>query len=210
MLFFIRKLIWRVLGVDFKQTLRIHDYVFLKNDPYTTMGNKTYENGAMVWRWTKSPITVGKYCSIANNVRFIADEGYHKSSQITSFPLAINLYKNTPISEHKINIETLSEKQKSGITIGNDVWIGMNSIILPGVHIGDGVTVAANSIVTKDVPDYAVVGGNPAKVIKFKFNQEQIDALKKISWWNWDEKTIKERINDFYMETENFIQKHQL
>ncbi|MAO16334.1 CatB-related O-acetyltransferase [Muricauda ruestringensis] len=207
MMFFIRSLIWRVLGLNFKNVLRIHDYIFLKDDPYTTLGHRTYENGALVWRWTKSEIIIGKYCSIANNVRFIADEGHHTTSKITSFPLAINLYKNVNESEFnkKWNVE-----QKEGITIGNDVWIGMNSIILPGVHIGDGVTIAANSIVTKDVPDYSVVGGNPAKILKFKFNKSQIDILKKISWWDWDEDLIKERIDDFYTNPESFIEKYQL
>ncbi|MCR9227824.1 MAG: CatB-related O-acetyltransferase [Flavobacteriaceae bacterium] len=205
MIFFIRNLIWKILGLNFKNVLRIHDYVFLKDDPYTSLGYRTYENGALVWRWSESQIIIGKYCSIANNVRFIADEGHHTASKITSFPLAINLYKDEP--EHNKN---WTVEQKEGITIGNDVWIGMNSIILPGVHIGDGATIAANSIVTKNVPDYSVVGGNPAKVLKFKFDKNQIDILKKICWWDWNEDLIKERIEDFYSNPETFIKKYQI
>lgn len=206
----IRRLLWRILGIDYYHSLQIHDYVFLKKDSHSTIGKKTYDNGALVWRWTNEPLIIGKYCSIANNVRFIVDDGYHTISKLTNFPLVNNLYKHEDElpSGRKKNEFLNSFNQRKGIEIGNDVWIGMNSIILPGVTVGNGVTIAANSVVTKSFPDYCIIGGNPAAIIKFKFNTEEINALNKIQWWDWDERKLKKNIEDFYQNPQYFIEKH--
>ncbi|TYP75143.1 CatB-related O-acetyltransferase [Aquimarina intermedia] len=203
----IRHFLWRILGIDYKHALQIHDYIFLKKDRFCKLGNRTYDNGALVWRWTNAPLIIGNYCSIANNVRFIMDEGFHKASEITSFPIINNHYKDDSVLPGNINKKLFLDtiKQRQGITIGNDVWIGMNSIIMPGVSIGNGVTIAANSIVTKSVDDFMIVGGNPAKPIKQKHNDSVIKQLNAIAWWNWSDKTVKERAMDFYQSTENFI-----
>ena len=74
--------------------------------------------------------------------------------------------------------------------IANDVWIGYDSTIMPGIKIGNGAIIASKSVVTKDVPDYTIVGGNPAKVIKYRFDQKTIKALLEIAWWNWSEEKI--------------------
>lgn len=207
---FLRKWLWRILGISYKQALQIHDYTFLKNDKYSFIGKHTYDNGALVWRWTKAKLTIGKYCSIANNVRFIVDEGHHNSSGVTNYPLVNNLFKKELISnslgtENRMlnNIE-----QKEGITIGNDVWIGMGAYIMPGIKVGNGVTIGANAVVTKDIPDYAIAVGSPAKVIKLKHSDAVIEKLNKIAWWHWDEEIIKKRIKDFYEKTEVFLQKY--
>ena len=203
MLHKIRTILWRILGVDYKQALRIHNYVFLKNDPYTTKGIGTYDNEALVFRWTKAPLSIGKYCSIANNVRFIIDEAFHNNSKITAYPLVNNLIKD---DTSKANF---SFKQKEGISIGNDVWIGMNALIMPGVTVGNGVTIAANSVVTKDIPDYCVAAGIPAKIIKHKHSDHQINALNTIAWWDWEQSKIKTEINAFYeLDTDAFISKY--
>lgn len=206
----IRKFLWRVLGVDYQQTLKIHDYVFLKKDPFAKIGHKTYDNGALVWRWTDAKLKIGKYCSIANNVRFIVDEGYHKASRVTSFPLIHNLLKQEcQLPSGKDKEQFIKEiKQREGITIGNDVWIGMGSYIMPGVTIGNGVTIAANSVVTKDIPDYTIVGGTPAKVISTKHEDDIIDKLNAIAWWDWKDEIVKERVEDFYTTIEKFVEKY--
>ncbi|TXE11658.1 CatB-related O-acetyltransferase [Seonamhaeicola algicola] len=208
----IRNYLWRLLGVDYNHTLSIHDYVFLKRDKYTTMGTGTYNNGALVFRWTKAPLKIGNYCSIANNVRFIVDEGYHKASPITNFPLVNNLFKDeiTLKSEGLANNIINNIKQKEGITIGNDVWIGMGAFIMPGVTIGNGVTIAANAVVTKNIPDYHVVAGVPAKTTKIKYDDETISNLNKIAWWNWDKAKIKDNIGSFYStNVKEFISKYK-
>ncbi len=84
------------------------------------------------------------------------------------------------------------------VVIGNDVWIGANAVLLPGIHIGDGAIIAAGAVATHDVEDYAIVGGVPAKLIRYRFENEVIDQLKKIQWWNWDEEKINKNIEMFY------------
>ena len=196
----IRVILWRLLGIDYKLILRKLDYTLLKSDVYTEKGIGTYDNNAKVWRWTSAPLKIGKYCSVAYDVNFIVDEGYHKASSITSYPF-IN---NSNIAKFGESIS-----QREGITIGNDVWIGMGAFIMPGVAVGNGVTIAANSVVTKDIPDYAVVAGSPATIIKFKFCPEQIKALNRIQWWNWTKDEIENRKIDFYkFKIEQFIEKY--
>jgi acetyltransferase-like isoleucine patch superfamily enzyme len=109
----IRQFLWRILGFDYETMLNKTDYTLLKSDPYTSKGSGTYDNGAKVWRWTAAPLTIGKYCSIAYDVNFILDEGYHKGSSVSNFPFINNL-----------NLEKYFDikiKQREGILIGHDV-----------------------------------------------------------------------------------------
>lgn len=92
--------------------------------------------------------------------------------------------------------------------IGNDVWLGRNVILTNGANIGDGVIAAAGSVIIQDVPDYAIVGGVPARIIRFRYTKEQIAALKRIAWWDWDDEKIRSCHEDFYDDIESFIRKH--
>lgn len=198
----IRKLIWRVLGFDYSSLLLKTDFTLLKDDLYTIKGIGSYDNGAKVWRWTKATLLIGNYCSIAYDVNFIIDEGFHKGSTISNYPLINNLNKQ--------NYTDVNIQQRNGIVIGNDVWIGMGAFIMPNVKIGNGAIIAANSVVTRDVPDYAVVVGSPAKVIKYKYSSYQIDKLNKIQWWFWEEEMMNIRKLDFYrLSIEEFIEKYE-
>jgi hypothetical protein len=116
-------------------------------------------------------------------------------SAVTSFPLFDNLFEDNELNKIEFR-QKFNEKE--GIVVGHSVWIGSGAYIMPGVKIGNGVTIAANSVVTKDVPDYALVAGSPAKNIKMKHDLDTIAKLNKIAWWDWDEKVIKNRIEDFY------------
>lgn len=205
----LREFIWRILGFDYNMMLNKIDFTLLKDDKYSTFGLRTYDNGAKVWRWAQAPLSIGKYCSIANNVNFIVDEGFHSALEITNFPLVNNLFENHEYIDSYLKNDYLKKiKQKEGITIGNDVWIGMGVYIMPGVTIGNGVTIAANSVVTKDILSYRVVAGVPAKVIKVKYDAYTIEKLNKLAWWDWDETLIKERINDFNQDIKIFIGKY--
>jgi len=205
----IRKFLWRILGFDYQMLLKKTDFVLLGNDCFTQKGIRTYDNGAKVWRWTNAPINIGKYCSIAHNVNFIVDEGFHKISSITNFPLAKNMFKDESLINGLEKKTYFSKfKQKEGIFIGNDVWIGMGVFIMPGVTIGNGVTIAANSVVTEDISDYVLVAGSPAKVVREKYNKLLIQKLNKIAWWHWDEILIKNRIDDFHNGIEFFVDKY--
>src|SRR5688572_18957290 len=111
----LRTFLWKILGVDYNQTLKVHDYVFLKNDKKTSIGNRTYDNGALVWRWTDAKLAIGNYCSIANGVNFIVDEGYHQASKITSYPIAPTLFKKEIKLPNNINkqdfLDTINQRQ---------------------------------------------------------------------------------------------------
>lgn len=92
--------------------------------------------------------------------------------------------------------------------IGSDVWLGHNVIITNGADIGNGVIAAAGAVITKDVPDYAVVGGVPAHIIRYRFTPRQIEALNRIKWWNWSDEKIRKCYDDFFLDTDEFIARH--
>jgi acetyltransferase-like isoleucine patch superfamily enzyme len=211
----IRKLFWRVLGINYYFYLKGRNHVYLKDAKWANIGKKTYDNGAFVWKWfNNSSLEIGKYCSIANDVNFICDSGYHTESQITSFPLFHEVLKkedNVIINNTSYVVKDIKQNlkpSKTGIIVGNDVWIGMNVTILPEVKIGNGVTILAGAVVSESIPDYAIAGGVPAKVIQLKHDKEKINALNKICWWDWSEEKIKLNVNDFYLPIDTFIKKH--
>jgi acetyltransferase-like isoleucine patch superfamily enzyme len=141
-------------------------------------------------------IRIGNYCSIASNCTFLMS--HHDMSLVTTSPCEWSVFphgKGNP-----------SGFSRGDVIIGNDVWIGANVTIMDNVRIGNGAIVAAGSIVTKDVPDYAIVGGNPARVIKYRFNEEQIKGLLETEWWNFDEETLK-AIDPWTRNIDEFIRK---
>ena len=201
----LRHILWRILGIDYSIIQKKLDYTLLSRDKFTTIGVGSYDNGAKVWRWTNAKLQIGKYCSIAHGVNFIVDEGYHSCSDITNYPFINNL-----TSDPKLISIRNTFQQKEGIQIGHDVWIGLNSVILPGVKIGNGVTIGAGSVVNKNIPDYSIVGGVPARVIKKKHPDDIIEKLSSIAWWNWTKEEIMERKADFYeLNISEFIEKYK-
>jgi len=161
------------------------------------IGEHTYGNPEILDWSHKYKLFIGKFCSIAGNVQIILD-GNHRADWITTYPL------------FKLGIPAADGHPagKGDMNIGNDVWIGKNALILPGVSIGDGAVIAAGSVVVKSVENYEVVGGNPARHIRYRFTPEQINKLEKIKWWNWDIEKIKK--NAKYLQSNNiddFIRK---
>lgn len=125
---------------------------------------------------------IGKYCSIADKVTVLLG-GNHNLNRVTTYPFGV-----------KLNIGPNKEPDcctNGNVVIGNDVWVGHNVTIMSGVTIGDGSVIAACSVVTKDVEPYSIVGGNPCKIIRKRFTDEQIKQLLEIKWWNWDIQKIK-------------------
>jgi len=140
---------------------------------------------------------IGAFCSINYNVRM----GFlnHPTSFITTHPLLyhkkdlITLDGNqTGLLDHygKETLNLFNNSKNEKIVVGNDVWIGTSAIILPGVKIGNGAIIGAGAVVTKDVPDYAIVVGVPARILKYRFNEEQIQILNKVKWWEWEDQNI--------------------
>jgi acetyltransferase-like isoleucine patch superfamily enzyme len=130
--------------------------------------------------------TIGKYCSIGPKLRFIA-QGRHQMDWVSTYPL------NYLFNRHDLPVNDFPDPIQP-IHIGNDVWTGANVRIKQNVTIGDGAIVAAESYVTGNIPPYAIVGGNPAKIIRYRFTPEQIEALLDIKWWDWDEELIRSSI----------------
>lgn len=132
---------------------------------------------------SNSRITIGKFCAIARNVKIICGWNHH-IDWVSTFPFRILF--NLP-GQYKDG----QPFDKGPVEIGNDVWIGEGATILSGVKIGDGAVIAAGALVVKDVEPYSVVGGNPARNVKLRFPEKQIQELLKIRWWEWpDEKVI--------------------
>lgn len=144
-------------------------------------------------------LQIGNYNSIANNLHLIFGKN-HNIKCISTGALYLMLEEEKIQSKYK---ET-TFNQKGSIIIQNDVWIGEDVTIMAGVTVGNGAVIARNSHVVKDVPPYAVVGGNPAKVIGYRYTEEQIKKLQVIQWWNWDEKKIKENADYFSEDIEKF------
>ncbi|MEA4821534.1 MAG: CatB-related O-acetyltransferase [Erysipelotrichales bacterium] len=128
--------------------------------------------------------TIGKYCSIASEVTI--GQASHNMDYVSTSPVFIK--EKSVISK---KFAKLDASQISETWIGNDVWIGKNAMIKSGIKVGNGAVVGMGAIVTKDVPDYAVVVGNPAQVIRFRFNEETINKLLEIKWWDKDEELLE-------------------
>lgn len=160
--------------------------------------------------------SIGRYCSI-NPTAHIWNN--HPMNCITTHPFldCPSFYKWEVYEErqnyiykygryfHNAKYEDSPLRDNQEVIIGNDVWIGANAVILPGVKIGNGAVIAAGAVVTKDVESYAVVGGVPAKVIKYRFKKEEINLLEQIKWWDWSVESIEKNVEIFY-QPEKFLQ----
>ena len=125
-------------------------------------------------------LIIGKFCALARGVKFIMNGANHKMSGISTYPFAI--FGN---GWEKVMPQPGELPFKGDTVIGNDVWIGYDCLIMPGVQIGDGAIIAARSVVTTNVPAYSVVGGNPARRIKERFAPTVVDRLVALAWWDW-------------------------
>ena len=153
-----------------------------------SIGNNTSVNGPGTDMFSaRHPVIVGNFCSIARGTSI--QEYGHDASNITTYFIKFRVF------EEKFGKETVS---KGPVIIGNDVWIGAQCVILSGVKIGDGAVVAANSVVTKDVPPYSIVAGSPAKVIRYRFSEDIISRLLEMKWWDWDIEKVKKNKHLFY------------
>lgn len=132
-------------------------------------------------------VEVGKFTSIAPQVTFIAG-GNHNLDWFTTYPFAEEFNAIFPVRGDRKG----HPRKPSGIKIGNDVWIGFGSTIMDGVVVGDGAVIAANSHVIKSVPSYAIVGGNPARFVRYRFDEEIVAKLMEIRWWNWEVECISQ------------------
>lgn len=154
------------------------------------------------YKGSESKVKIGKFCSIGPNITIITG-GIHPKNWISTFPIRIRL---DLINKYEDGMPYTN----GDVNIGNDVWIGTGVTILSGITIGDGAIIAANSLVSKDVEPYSIVGGNPAKLIKYRFSTNEINHLKKIQWWEWNEDKIIENVSYINSSSiKNFIDLHK-
>jgi virginiamycin A acetyltransferase len=162
------------------------------NNPNIIIGDYTYyddpedsenfeRNVLYHYPFVGDKLIIGKFCALATGVKFIMNGANHQMSGFSTYPFYIfgnGWEKVTPSPEQEVF--------KGDTVIGNDVWIGYQSLIMPGVKIGDGAIIAARSVVTKDIPPYTIFGGNPARLLKQRFSDAIIKDLLAIAWWDWD------------------------
>jgi acetyltransferase-like isoleucine patch superfamily enzyme len=171
---------------------------FLYNKKFQ-IGEYTYGN-PVVFFDDEANLTIGKFCSIAFDSVQIYLGGNHHTEWITTYP-----FNKIPDFPTLNNIQDYPTT-KGDVIIGNDVWIGRNVIILSGVKIGDGAVIGAGSVVTKDVPPYSVVVGNPASIVKKRFSDEIINKLLELRWWNWPIERIIEEAPLLMSNPENYFE----
>ena len=176
--------------------------------PYVTCCECEIDEYTYVQKYSQLYKTkIGKFCSIADHVR--TGFGNHPTSMVSTYPsfyydtseeLKFCFYTGNP----KIELLRTAKEEKFVAEIGNDVWVGSHVLILDGVTIGDGAIIAAGAVVTKDVEPYAIYGGVPAKLIRYRFSQDKIESLMAIKWWERDIDWIKKHIN-LFANTDEFI-----
>lgn len=126
-------------------------------------------------------LIIGRYCAIARGATFVTNGANHRMSGFSTYPFNIfgnGWERSTPLPQEL--------PYKGDTVVGNDVWIGYEAMLMPGVRVGDGAIVAARSVVSADVPAYAIVAGNPARVVRMRYDETQVQRLLRIAWWDWD------------------------
>lgn len=175
--------------------------VFLKNvitNPNIVVGEYTYydarehpeafeRNVLYHFDFVGDTLIIGKFCSIAEGVTFIMNGGNHRTDWFTNYPFPVFGNGWEPAMPE-------TWPNKGDMIIGNDVWIGYGAVLMPGVAVGDGAIIATKSVVTRDVPAYAIVGGNPAQVIRYRFDETVVEQLLAICWWEWDIEKITRNV----------------
>ncbi|WP_084266125.1 CatB-related O-acetyltransferase [[Mycoplasma] testudinis] len=174
---------------------------------HSLTGAENFARDCVFYATPNDRLIIGKFCSLAWKVKFIFNAAHHFSQLFTTFPFFLF---DPEIYGKAIAGQGIHDIDKGPIILGNDVWMGHEATIMPGVKVGDGAIIGTNALVTKDVPPYAIVGGNPAKIIKYRFSEPDIAKLLEMQWWNWDIQKIMEaycstglneipKLYDFYL-----------
>jgi virginiamycin A acetyltransferase len=175
--------------------------VFLRplvSNPAIEVGEYTYyddpdeplafERDAVLYAFGPERLVIGRYCAIAARARFLMPGANHADLGPSTFPFGIF---GNPWAERTMDL-VLGAPSRGDTVVGNDVWIGYEALILPGVRIGDGAVVAAASVVASDVPPYAIVAGNPARVVRRRYEDDDVARLLRTAWWDWPAALVTE------------------
>ena len=177
---------------------------FCRDDPWLAkyeIGEWTYGR-IKVLAWGDNPkLQVGRFCSLGSGTTIFLDNGEHNPAHVSTYPLRLAL--------PKLRSSAPDVTGKGSVGIGSDVWVGDASTILSGVRIGNGAVIGTRSVVTKDVPAYAIAVGNPARIVRMRFTPAQISALEQIAWWDWPFDRIQEAAPWLMASSlDNFIMKY--
>lgn len=177
---------------------------FIKNtvsNPHIIIGDYTYyddpedsedfqRNVLYHFPFVGDLLIIGKFCALARGVKFIMNGANHQLNGFSTYPFQI--FGN---GWEKVDPQPEALSSKGNTVIGNDVWIGYETVIMPGVQVGDGAIIAAKSVVVSDVPPYTIFGGNPARFIRQRFDDEIIRSLLEIAWWDWEIEKITRNLD---------------
>lgn len=183
---YLKKIKWRRANRH-NFTFAVNAEVSVKN---VTVGNYTYGPIKILSAVEKSKLKIGAFCSIAEGVLFVLNSE-HPTDLISTYPIKARILKHCA-----------DATSKGDIVIDDDVWLGARCIVMSGVHIGQGAVIAAGAVVTKDVPPYAIVGGVPAKIIRYRFTEKTVEELLKIDFSAMDKKTIEMLKDELYSNPE--------
>jgi virginiamycin A acetyltransferase len=175
--------------------------VFLKplvENPNVEVGEYTYyddpddplafERDAVLYAFGPERLIIGRYCAIASGVRFLMPGANHADLGPSTFPFGIF---GEPWAERTMDL-VMGAHSRGDTVVGHDVWLGYRALVLPGVTIGHGAVIAAASVVASDVPPYAIVAGNPARVVRRRFGDEDVERLLRAAWWDWPADLVTE------------------
>jgi len=137
-------------------------------------------------------LVIGKYCSIACGAKFVYTSANHTMKSLSTYPFPL-FWEEYDLAKSRV---TEAWDNKGDITIGNDVWIGYEAVVMSGVHIGNGAIIGTRAVVTRDVEPYTIVGGVPARPIRKRYDQSTIEKLEEICWWNWSREKIQAKLED--------------
>lgn len=204
-------------GTDEKHPMKGFDQVcFLKNvikNPNIIVGDYTYyddpadsenfeRNVLYHYPFLNDRLIIGKFCAIARDVKFIMNGANHKMKAFTTYPFSI--FGN---GWEKVMPKMEDLPMKGDTLVQNDVWIGYDSLIMPGINIGNGAIIASKSVVVNDVEPYSIVGGNPAKFIRKRFSDELIHLLQEMKWWDWPVEKITQNLEILTSDDEQALRK---
>jgi virginiamycin A acetyltransferase len=167
-----------------RPTIIVGDYTYY-DDP---KGPENFESNVLYhFDFIGDRLIIGRFCSIASEVKFIMNGGNHATDWLATYPFPIfgNGWEAAMPGGWPMKGDTV---------VGNDVWIGYGAILMPGIQVGNGAIIATGSVVTKDVPAYGIVGGNPATLIRSRFDPETMGRLEKVRWWDWDAEKITRNV----------------
>jgi len=175
------------------RNVEVGDYSYYSdfNDPLAFFErNLRYNFG-----FSGARLVLGKFCQLAHGTSFVFPDANHASAGISTYPFAVlggAWAEALPLDQYPF-------PTKGDTVVGSDVWFGYESLVMPGISIGSGAIIAARAVVTRDVPPYAIVAGNPATVVRMRFAPERVEELLAMAWWEWPEAEIRARLPDLVL-----------